>query len=145
MLRTAEVLKQPRFGVSPVSVHGFLGDAQGCRDFVIPHAHEEANASVAGRKRASMFVRSALTPSPSPLRWARGDFGRAGVEHPGDVRMIHQRQRLSPGFEAGDDGQGKSKTFPGAVMLSTGVPLRVTSRSPSVTVFVEILADGACV
>ena len=29
--------------------------------------------------------------------------GRAGVEHLGDVRMIHQRQRLPLGLEAGDD------------------------------------------
>ena len=30
-------------------------------------------------------------------------LGRAGVEDLGDVRMIHQRQRLALGLEAGDD------------------------------------------
>ena len=30
-------------------------------------------------------------------------FGRAGIEHLGDVRMIHHGQRLPLGFEAGDD------------------------------------------
>ena len=30
-------------------------------------------------------------------------FGRAGVEHLGDVRMVHHGQRLPLGFEAGDD------------------------------------------
>ena len=30
-------------------------------------------------------------------------LGRAGVEHLGDVRMVHQRQRLPLGLEAGDD------------------------------------------
>ncbi len=30
-------------------------------------------------------------------------LGRAGVEHLGDVRMVHQRQRLALGFEPGDD------------------------------------------
>ena len=33
-------------------------------------------------------------------------FRRAGVEHLGDVRMVHQRQRLPLGFEAGDDALG---------------------------------------
>ena len=33
-------------------------------------------------------------------------FGRAGVEDLGDVRMVHQRQRLAFGFEAGDDLPG---------------------------------------
>src|SRR6267143_1630023 len=30
-------------------------------------------------------------------------FGGAGIEHMRDIRMIHQRQYLSFGFEAGDD------------------------------------------
>ena len=30
-------------------------------------------------------------------------FGRAGIEHLGDVRMIHHRQRLPLGLEARDD------------------------------------------
>jgi hypothetical protein len=30
-------------------------------------------------------------------------FGRAGVEHAGNVLMVHQRQRLPLGLEAGDD------------------------------------------
>ena len=30
-------------------------------------------------------------------------LGRAGIEHLGDVRMVHQRQRLPLGLEAGDD------------------------------------------
>src|SRR6185295_13153378 len=39
----------------------------------------------------------ALTPSPSPIRWervagGRVRVGRAGIEHLGDVRMIHHRQ-----------------------------------------------------
>ena len=29
--------------------------------------------------------------------------GRAGVEHPGDVGVVHQRQGLPLGLEAGDD------------------------------------------
>jgi hypothetical protein len=33
-----------------------------------------------------------------PARWRR-----AAIEHLGDVRMVHQRQRLSLRFEAGDD------------------------------------------
>ena len=30
--------------------------------------------------------------------------GGAGVEHPGDVRVVHQRQRLPLGLEPGEDG-----------------------------------------
>ena len=36
-------------------------------------------------------------------KYGRPGLGRAGVEHLGDVRMVHQRQRLPLGLEAGDD------------------------------------------
>ena len=36
-------------------------------------------------------------------KYGRPDVGRAGVEHLGDVRMVHHRQRLPLGLEAGDD------------------------------------------
>ena len=33
-------------------------------------------------------------------------FGRAAVEHFGDIRMVHQRQRLALGFKPGQHGLG---------------------------------------
>ena len=38
----------------------------------------------------------------SITKYGRPDVGRAGVEHLGDVRMVHQRQGLPLGLEAGD-------------------------------------------
>ena len=35
-------------------------------------------------------------------KYGRPDVRRAGVEDLGDVRMVHQRQRLPLGLEAGD-------------------------------------------
>ena len=43
------------------------------------------------------------TPLTSSMtKYGRPAVGRAGVEHFGDVRMVHHRQRLPLGLEAGD-------------------------------------------
>ena len=43
------------------------------------------------------------TPFTSSItKYGRPLVGRPGIEHPGDVRMIHHRQRLPLGLEAGD-------------------------------------------
>ena len=39
----------------------------------------------------------------SITKYGRPAVGRAGIEHLGDVRMVHQRQGLPLGLEAGDD------------------------------------------
>ena len=41
--------------------------------------------------------------------------GRPGIEHPGDVRVIHQRQGLLLGLEAGDD---LCESMPGLISFS---------------------------
>ena len=44
------------------------------------------------------------TPLTSSItKYGRPAVGRAGVEHLGDVRVVHQRQGLPLGLEPGDD------------------------------------------
>jgi len=53
-----------------------------------------------------------------------GAFSGSAVQHLGDVRMIHQRQRLSFGLEAGDDGLGVHPQLDDFERHAVGAPAR---------------------
>ena len=69
----------------------------------VANLHEQLQP-VARRKLVLVAVlrdRHAVHQLHHEVRPAR--FRRAGVQHLGDVRMVHQRQRLPLGLETGDD------------------------------------------
>ena len=59
-------------------------------------------------RRSDEIVLVAVIGDPDPSHQFHHEvgpagLGRAGVEHLGDVRVVHQRQRLALGLEPGDD------------------------------------------
>ena len=68
---------------------------------------EEQFQPLAGRELVAVAVvgdRDALDQLHDEVGPAA--VGRAGIEHPGDVGVVHQRQRLPLGLEPGDDLRG---------------------------------------